>query len=217
MKQYNSWNEIDQDTGGLVTSLTYIVLFLNDQVYNSTIELRDNIKDTSFYKHEVKKHVNDLYRFMRSYNTNIGVTAKVNQEALAIITQSMEDDIKPHIDRYGFAISQSLHNAGIHGGLNNLISISSTIDMLCQASKITIRHFYTAISKYAPLACNPLLYFSMDKAMFLTRRITDCLPPKDVHIDLNKIPTISTAFQAIANKLLSPKVFEKAFSECKIQ
>jgi hypothetical protein len=54
MKQYNSWNEIDQDTGGLVTSLTYIVLFLNDQVYNSTIELRDNIKDTSFYKHEVK-------------------------------------------------------------------------------------------------------------------------------------------------------------------
>ena len=54
MKQYNSWNEIDQDTGGLVMSLTYIVLFLNDQVYNSTIELRDNIKDTSFYKHEVK-------------------------------------------------------------------------------------------------------------------------------------------------------------------
>lgn len=114
MKHYNSWDEIDQDTGGLVTSLTYIVLFLNDQVYNSTIELRDNIKNTSFYKHEVKKHVNDLYKFMRSYNTNIGITANINQEALAIITQSMEDDIKPHIDRYGFAISQSLHNAGIH-------------------------------------------------------------------------------------------------------
>ena len=112
MKHYNSWDEIDQDTGGLVTSLTYIVLFLNDQVYNSTIELRDNIKNTSFYKHE--KHVNDLYKFMRSYNTNIGITANINQEALAIITQSMEDDIKPHIDRYGFAISQSLHNAGIH-------------------------------------------------------------------------------------------------------
>lgn len=217
MKHYNSWDEIDQDTGGLVTSLTYIVLFLNDQVYNSTIELRDNIKNTSFYKHEVKKHVNDLYKFMRSYNTNIGITANVNQDALAIITQSMEDDIKPHIDRYGFAISQSLHNAGIHRELNNLISISSTIDMLCQASKITIRDFYTAICKYAPLACNPLLYLSMDKAMFLTRRITDCLTPKDVHIDLNEIPTISTAFQAIANKLLSPEVFEKAFSECEIQ
>lgn len=50
MKHYNSWDEIDQDTGGLVTSLTYIVLFLNDQVYNSTIELKDNIKGTSFYK-----------------------------------------------------------------------------------------------------------------------------------------------------------------------
>ena len=36
-------------------------------------------------------------------------------------------------------------------------------------------------------------------------------------LDLNEIPTISTAFQAIANKLLSPEVFEKAFSECEIQ
>ena len=30
MKQYNNWEEIDKDTDGLVTSLTYIVLFVND-------------------------------------------------------------------------------------------------------------------------------------------------------------------------------------------
>lgn len=215
--KYNSWEDIDQVTGGLVTSLTYIVLFLNDQVYNSVLQLRDEIRITPFYKQEVKKNVNDLYKYMRSYNTNIGITAKVNADALAIITQSMEDDIKPHIDKYGFAISQALHNAGCHGELNQLISISSIIDMLCQASKITIRDLYTAICKYAPLACNPLLYLSMDKAMFLSRNITDSLAPKDIHVNLNEIPAISTAFQAIANKLLSPEVFEKAFNECENQ
>lgn len=31
MKQYNNWEEIDKDTDGLVTSLTYIVLFVNDK------------------------------------------------------------------------------------------------------------------------------------------------------------------------------------------
>ena len=44
--KYNSWEDIDQGTGGLVTSLTYIVLFLNDQVYNSVLQLRDEIRIT---------------------------------------------------------------------------------------------------------------------------------------------------------------------------
>ena len=126
----------------------------------------------------------------------------------------MEDDIKPHIDKYGFAISQTLLNNGCSGELNHLISIASTIDMLCQTSKITIRDFYTSMRKLAPIAVNPLAWLSIDKAMFYARMITDNLTPKDVSINLNDIPAISTAFQAIANKMLSPDVFEKAFNEC---
>ena len=99
MKQYNSWDEIDKDTGGLVTSLTYIVLFVNDQVYNFEMQLSDHIKGCG------------LYRQMAAYNRQICRIAGVNAEAMALITQSMEDDIKPHIDRYGFTVSQALHNA----------------------------------------------------------------------------------------------------------
>lgn len=43
MKQYNDWEEIDKDTNGLVTSLTYMVLFVNDQVYNYTVSLMVSI------------------------------------------------------------------------------------------------------------------------------------------------------------------------------
>lgn len=213
MKKYNSWDEIDKDTNGLVTSLTYIVLFVNDQVYNYAFELKDIIKATPYYRQAAKKHANDLYKHMVSYNTRIQCVAKVNLEALALITASMEDDIKPHIDKYKYAVSQALHNWDIHGDLNNLLALCSTIDMLCQTSKITIRDFYDSMLKKAPIAYNPLEWLSLDKALHLVRVLTDTLTPKEAVVNLNEVPAIATAFQAIANKMLSPEVFEKAFNE----
>lgn len=44
--KYNSWTDIDEASGGLVTSMTYIVLFVNDQVYNAALELKDAIRKT---------------------------------------------------------------------------------------------------------------------------------------------------------------------------
>lgn len=214
MKQYNSWDEIDKDTGGLVTSLTYIVLFVNDQVYNFEMQLSDHIKGCGLYHQKVKMLVNSMDRQMAAYNRQICRTAGINSEAMALITQSMEDDIKPHIDRYGFTVSQALHNAGCHEDLNKALSICSTVDMLCQTSKITIRDFFTSISKYAPLSCNPLQYLSMDKMLHFARELTDVLTPKEIHVNLNELPEIATAFQAIANNMLRAEVFEKAFESC---
>lgn len=131
-----------------------------------------------------------------------------------LITQSMEDDIKPHIDRYGFTVSQALHNAGCHEDLNKALSICSTVDMLCQTSQITIRDFFTAISKYAPLAYNPLRYLTMDKMLHFARELTEVLTPKEIHVNLNELPEIANAFQAIANNMLRAEVFEKAFESC---
>lgn len=213
MKRYNDWQEIERDTGGLVTPLVYVVLFINDQVYNHALELHERIRRTPYYRHDVKRSVNELARYMDGYNTNISRVGKANINALAIITQSMEDDIKPHIDRYGFAVSQALHGAGCHGDLNSLLALASTIDMLCQTSAITIRDFYECIRKLAPLACNPLEYLSVDRAMHLTGRITGSLTPRSVQINLNDLPEIATAFQAIANGMLRVDVFKRAFDE----
>lgn len=150
---------------------------------------------------------------MKHYNTYVTSHLKVNVEALAVITQSMEDDVKPHIDIYRMAISQALLGAGVTGDLNHVIAMASTIDMLCQMSKITIRDFQDAVLRIAPITCNPLRWLSVDKAMHLARQLTGTLTPKDAYVNLNEIPMVETAFQAIANKLLSPEVFEKAFNE----
>lgn len=55
MKQYNNWEEIDKDTDGLVTSLTYIVLFVNDQVYNYALNIYDSCRNTPYYRQEHKR------------------------------------------------------------------------------------------------------------------------------------------------------------------
>ena len=99
MRKYNDWEEIDKDTNGLVTSLTYMVLFVNDQVYNYTVSLMEAIRNSEHYRHNAKRTANAIEREINAYNTNIFRIAKANKDALAEITQSMEEDVQPHIDR----------------------------------------------------------------------------------------------------------------------
>lgn len=141
MKQYNDWEEIDKDTNGLVTSLTYMVLFVNDQVYNYTVSLMEAIRNSEHYRHNAKRTANAIEREINAYNTNVFRIAKANKEALAEITQSMEEDVQPHIDRYYYTISQILLDHGVSGMTNRIASLSSTINMLAQMSRITISDF----------------------------------------------------------------------------
>lgn len=98
MKQYNDWEEIDKDTNGLVTSLTYMVLFVNDQVYNYTVSLMEAIRNSEHYRHNAKRTANAIEKEIDAYNTNIFRIAKANKEALAEITQSMEEDVRINLN-----------------------------------------------------------------------------------------------------------------------
>lgn len=155
MRQYNDWEEIDKDTNGLVTSLTYMILFVNDQVYNYTVSLMEAIRNSEHYRHNAKRTANAIEREINAYNTNIFRIAKANKEAFAEITQSMEEDVQPHIDRYYYTISQILLDHGVSGSANRITSLSSTINMLAQMSRITISDFGDRMRKIVPLAYIP--------------------------------------------------------------
>lgn len=211
MKQYNDWEEIDKDTNGLVTSLTYMVLFVNDQVYNYTVSLMEAMRNSEHYRHNAKRTANAIEKEIDAYNTNIFRIAKANKEAFAEITQSMEEDVRPHIDRYYYTISQILLDHGVSGSSNRIASLSSTINMLAQMSRITISDFGDRMRKIVPLAYNPLSYLALDKVEYLSDRLSSEVTGKDVRINLNEQPGIVKAFTAISNALLRPEVFEKAF------
>ena len=54
----------------------------------------------------------------------------------------------------------------------------------------------------------------MDKMLRFARELTEVLTPKEIHVNLNELPEIANAFQAIANNMLRAEVFEKAFESC---
>lgn len=207
------WTDIDNETEGLVTCLTYVVLFVNDQVYNYSLMLGEELKKSPLYRHSAKKLFNEMKRSVDGYNTNIFQIAKVNAEVFADITQSMEDDIKPKIDTYYYTISQILLDKGVSGKVNKIASLSSVINMLSQISRITINDFGDCIARRFGIVGNPLEYLNQDKVERLSCLLTNEVTPKDVKIDLNKEDRIIKAFTAISNCMLNPKVFEKAFCE----
>lgn len=123
----------------------------------------------------------------------------------------MEEDVQPHIDRYYYTISQILLDHGVSGMTNQIASLSSTINMLAQMSRITISDFGDRMRGIVPLAYNPLSYLTLDKVEYLSDRLSSEVTGKDVRINLNEQPGIVKAFTAISNALLRPEVFEKAF------
>ena len=80
MKQYNNWEEIDKDTDGLVTSLTYIVLFVNDQVYNYALNIYDSCRNTPYYRRGVKKNIKRIEK--DSWNRTIQTFAGLRMSML---------------------------------------------------------------------------------------------------------------------------------------
>lgn len=206
-----SWTDINSETEGLVTCLTYIVLFVNDQVYNYSLMLGEELKKSPLYRHRSKKLFNEMKKSVDGYNTNIFRIAKVNAEEFADITQSMEDDIKPHIDTYYYTISQILLDKGISGKVNKIASLASVINMLSQVSRMTIGDFGNQIARRFGVVGNPMEYLNQDKVERLSWLLTNEITPKDVKIDLNKEERVIKAFMAICNCMLNPKVFERAF------
>ena len=99
MKQYNDWEEIDKDTNGLVTSLTYMVLFVNGQVYNYTVSLMEAIRNSEHYRHNAKRTANALEREINAYNTNIFRIAKANKEAFTAISNAL---LRPEVFEKAF-------------------------------------------------------------------------------------------------------------------
>lgn len=211
-KQINDWQEVDEETSGLVSALTYIILFVNDQVYNHVLMLGDVLKPSNLYRQKVKMTFNTIDKEIKAYNFRINDIAGVRSDILASITQSMEDDIKPHIDKYFYAVSNVLLRNGITGVKNQVASLASTINMLCQVSCLCVTDFGNRICTMYHRENNPLTYLKQDRIEKLSEELSNMMVDGVTKINLNDEPTISVAFKCIMSNMLSPKVFENAFT-----
>lgn len=209
LKESTNWEEIDEKSKGLVSVFTGVVLFLNDQVYNYSVALEEELKNSSLFRHKVKKFYNELSQYLSVYNMTIFKKVKVDQEAFANITISMEDDLKDHIEKFMYSVSQEFLNSGINGKENKIVSLSLTINMLSQISVLSIKDFGKVIHKYG-INKNPLAYLDLSKAERLSYELANEIVPKNIRVNINGNEQVKTAFVCFTNKLFSTSVLEKA-------
>lgn len=213
MAKYKSWEDIDRDSHGMVTNLTYTVLFINDQIYNYSLILLEQIRKTKLYRHKVKKLCNEIVRATENYNYTLGGAniTTINKTSLAVITASIEEDVEKHIKLYQFTLSQILLGKGIEGERNIIASVSSTLNMLAQMSELTIKDFGRFARSYN-VSGNPLSILSLNGIEQKSDEISNIIIG-NVKVNLNEYPEVMVAFKGIANNLLKAEVFNKAFEE----
>ena len=215
----DDWYAIDEKTNGFVQKMTFITLFFNDQAYNYVLDLYEYIKNTKYYRHEVKKHVNDMKQFMDKYNKKMTHLWEIDSDKVAAFTQSIEDDTHTHIEKYGFTVSQLLLNHGYCGEINNILTKCCILDVLCQCSKMTIKDFYEYLhSKYrCHVTYNPLQLLDVEKIMFHECRIISILTAKnkdELKIDFKHEKSIHVAIDTMIMNIFIPDVSERAFKAC---
>ena len=135
------------------------------------------------------------------------------QDTMADILSSLEEELKPSIDTYMYQVSQYLLDNGISGENNRFASLASTINMLAQTSNITIKVFNDDVCRKFRIANNPLQYLNMDKVKHLSGLITDLFSPKGKTVNLNEVEGIISAFNAFNNRLLYSGAFTRAIEK----
>ena len=108
----NNFDKILNSLNTLHSTVETMTLFVNDQAYNYILKLKEVIKTSPMYKHNIKRLLNDMDKEIKKYNASIYYINKERSEVIADITQAMEDYLMPYIDDLAGAIRAAVWSRG---------------------------------------------------------------------------------------------------------
>lgn len=197
-----SWSDIDNALNGIVTLLTFSILYLNDEVYDYQMRLKEVFPNSVYCRFKGKYLYNRINEGVRRYNRLIRDVVGTKMENYASILVDIDEMHQKHISNYYYAVSKCLLENGIDGNLNTIESLLSVMDMLCQASKMSIDAFQRNVSsKFGVYNPTRKLDISMIDRPVL--ELSNIIMPKGKMINLNENENIVEAFHVFTNKLLS--------------
>lgn len=109
----NNFDKILNSLNTLHSTVETMTLFVNDQAYNYILKLKEVIKTSPMYKHNIKRLLNDMDKEIKRYNASIYYINKERSEVIADITQAMEDCLMPYIDDLAGAIRAAVWSRGV--------------------------------------------------------------------------------------------------------
>lgn len=212
-KRMSDWEQVEKDSKGLVSMLTYIALFINDQIYGYYADMSEVMKKSGLNRHMAKKLFRDMGREIRSYNSTINSAMGDASDFFADSMIVMEEDLKPSIERYRWQINQFLTDKGVDAERSGIASYASTINMLAQSVGVVIDTFSDIMRKRYGITRNPLNYIRMDRIKKISGELANVTADNRDIINLNENDNIRIAFEAFYNRLLRGDALKKVFDK----
>lgn len=209
-----NWEEMDKKSGGMVSSFTYLVLFLNDQIYAADMELNEILpKDKDLYSGEIRKTYDQLHRsisdFQKQNNSLLGKDASY---FTANVLCDVEEELKKYIDDMCEAVSQILRNSGVFWNTNAVASKAAVLNLLCQVSCLMIKEYGERLKRFG-VTDNALIPLSQEKQEFLSYNLMRQVIPQNVKIDFDNDIFLNKAFDVFTKRMFQGDCFCKAIDK----
>ncbi|WP_147381230.1 hypothetical protein [Parabacteroides sp. AM08-6] len=122
-------------------TLHYSGLFINDQVYNHILMLKEELKTSGLFRFSAKRDFQKAEHEIAKYNLDMRSHVNVSPEIFASVLQDMEDCFLKDIDILKYSISQIMLDCNISGVDNRIASLSMLINIFCQSSRVLVKFY----------------------------------------------------------------------------
>ena len=193
----NNFDKILNSLNTLHSTVETMTLFVNDQAYNYILKLKEVIKTSPMYKHNIKRLLNDMDKEIKRYNASIYYINKERSEVIADITQAMEDCLMPYIDDLAGAIRAVVWSRGVSEERTEAAVLSLIVSSLAMTSGRLISGGYQ---------------MSIDKIRHLSTSLSDAITGGEIALEEKEANDITKAMDIFIEKMSDSDIVDKVIS-----
>lgn len=209
----NNFDKILNSLNTLHSTVETMTLFVNDQAYNYILKLKEVIKTSPMYKHNIKRLLNDMDKEIKRYNASIYYINKERSEVIADITQAMEDCLMPYIDDLAGAIRAAVWSKGVSEEWTEAAVLSLIVSSLATTSGRLISGGYQIMKEMGGgQGGNPFTFMSIDKIRHLSTSLSDAITGGKIALEEKEANDITKAMDVFIEKMSDSNIVDKVIS-----
>lgn len=209
----NNFDKILNSLNTLHSTVETMTLFVNDQAYNYILKLKEIIKTSPMYKHNIKRLLNDMDKEIKRYNASIYYINKERSEVIADITQAMEDCLMPYIDDLAGAIRAAVWSRGVSEERTEAAVLALVISSLATTSGRLISDGYKIMKEMGGgQGGNPFTFMSIDKIRRLSVLLSDIITGGEVPLTKEEADRVASAMDVFIEKMSDSYIVDKVIS-----
>lgn len=213
VKMGKKWEPVLNSLNTLHSTVETMTLFVNDQAYNYILKLKEVIKTSPMYKHNIKRLLNDMDKEIKKYNASIYYINKERSEVIADITQAMEDYLMPYIDDLAGAIRAAVWSRGVSEERTEVAVLSLIVSSLATTSGRLISGGYQIMKEMGGgQGGNPFTFMSIDKIRHLSTSLSDAITGGEIALEEKEANDITKAMDVFIEKMSDSDIVDKVIN-----